>query len=344
MAPPVARNRVRLVPALAGLALLVAACAAPGPEAPTVLAPAELLERADGMFGARDTLETLEAYKLAAVAAQREGDTARFAEATAQVASVLALSDQPSLARTWLDQAIPAAGPDEPRAWSRVLLARGLVLQAEGRRAQAHREFEALWDLSLREQHADRAMQAAWMASSTAPESSRLRWSERCVEIARSTGHPRWEASAIEGMAWVQDDLGLHTEALESFTEALQLAEQHGTTHERLRARWAYGRAQRLAGKVTEARRTMGQTLLVAQDLQRTSFSPNDAEWVARCHGELAELQVLEGDLAEAVRHLRLARLRYQQADAELLAPEVLEELDARLTELQLLRAATGRP
>tara|TARA_R110002126_G_scaffold69782_1_gene176041 strand:- start:104 stop:1147 length:1044 start_codon:yes stop_codon:yes gene_type:complete len=335
---PFPRAPLALIVALAA-SLLAGACVTQGPKQPKPLGTTQLLERADSMFGARNTLETLEAYKLAAVSAQREGDGARFAEATAQVASVLALSGQSVAARSWLDQAQVATSPEEPRAWSRVLLAHGLVLQAEGSRALAHREFELLWTLALEMGHPDRAMQAAWMASGTAPRADRLRWSQRCVEVARSTGNPRWEASALEGMAWVQDDLEMREEALISFHESLALLTRTGSNHERLRAQWALGRAQRLAGHTHEARTTMEQTLANAQQLLRTVFSPNDAEWVARCHGEMAELCALDADFDAALRHLRIARTRYNQADAELLAPEVLEVLDARVRELQLEQA-----
>jgi tetratricopeptide (TPR) repeat protein len=324
--------------------ILGGACVTQGSPQPEALSSGQLIERADAMFGARNTLETLEAYKLAAVSAQREGNGALFAEATAQVASVLALSAQPTAARNWLDQAQIATNPKEPQAWSRVLLARGLVLQAEGARVAAHTEFELLWTLALEMGHPDRAMQAAWMASGTAPRADRLRWSERCVEIARSTGNPRWEASAIEGMAWVQDDLGMRDEAVVSFEASLKLMTRSGSNHERLRAQWALGRAQRLAGRTVEARSTMEQTLAAAQQLQRTVFSPNDAEWVARCHSEMAELCALDADHDAALRHLRIARTRYDQADAELLAPEVIEDLDDRVRELELEQAGLRSP
>ena len=101
--------------------ILGGACVTQGSPQPEALSSGQLIERADAMFGARNTLETLEAYKLAAVSAQREGNGALFAEATAQVASVLALSAQPTAARNWLDQAQIATNPKEPQAWSRSL-------------------------------------------------------------------------------------------------------------------------------------------------------------------------------------------------------------------------------
>ena len=111
------------------------------------------------------------------------------------------------------------------------------------------------------------------MASGTAPQEDRLRWSERCVQIARSTGNVRWEASAVQGLAWVQDELELHEEALQSFTTAKNLLQEEGDIHELLRADWAQGRALRRAGHLESARIQMERTLTTARQLQRAVFS-----------------------------------------------------------------------
>ena len=70
------------------------------------------------------------------------------------------------------------------------------------------------------------------------------------------------------------------------------------------------------------------RVLQAAKAFQQHGWSPNDSEWVARSYEELAELDLLRGHYSGALKHVASARRNYVLADAEALAPELLERID----------------
>ncbi|MEZ6021691.1 MAG: hypothetical protein R3F17_16855 [Planctomycetota bacterium] len=82
----------------------------------------DLLVQGDRAFEAGAMGEALELYKLASVAARNERDSARFAEAAAQVSSSLSLLGRTTDGSPWLAQARQEKYGDDARSQARVLL------------------------------------------------------------------------------------------------------------------------------------------------------------------------------------------------------------------------------
>lgn len=290
---------------------------------------AELLERADRAFdlGARD--EAIELYRLAAVAAQTESDEERFRESAAMVAALHALLGQPAEAEPWLSQAEVGIDASQIDAWSRLLLAQGLVARTRGQEGLALQRFDELHGFTMKHRKVGRALQAASLAALVAKGEQRIAWSQQAVDTAREGGEPRWEAAALASHAWTLEEAGDAAAALEAFRKSRKMFGEFGGPRERLKADWSLGHGLRMAGEHATARALMDRVLKAAKALQRRGWSPRDSEWVARSHEELAHLCRHRGQLDTALKHLAAARRAYGLANAEALAPERLEEVDA---------------
>lgn len=301
----------------------------------------ELIERADQAFQLGAKKEALELYQLAAVAARTDSEETLFAEAAAMVGAMHALLDQPAEAKPWLSQAGAATDPSEIEAFSRLLLAQGLVARAQGERGLARQRFNELYTQTKSAALHDRTLQAASLAAIVSDDAERLHWMARAVEAARDSGEPRWEAAALASEAWALEESGDFEAALQSFRASRKLYGAHGQPRARLKADWSLGHGLRMAGQHAAARALMDRVLTAAKAFQHRGWSPNDSEWVARSHEEIAELSLEAGRWDDALRHLAAARRSYILAEAESLAPERLQRVDELSAEVQAKRRGT---
>ena len=127
------------------LLLLLGACEAPespppAPPAPEVRA-AELFDRVEVLFRAREYGRALQDYQLVAVEAERQGDARTLVEACAMVARCHTLAGDLPQARFWLERARGRADAAEPLGWSRVELVGGILQREEGDHAAALEAF-----------------------------------------------------------------------------------------------------------------------------------------------------------------------------------------------------------
>ena len=302
----------------------------------------ELLSQADRAFDSGSRPVALETYALAAAAAKGADQGARFREAAAMVAAVHALEKQLPDARAWLQQASQGADATEPLAWTRLLLAQGLVAHAQDETELAVERLETLFAFAKDQGLHARSLQAASLAAWVAPDAERrLAWSHRAVQAARGAGKPRWEAAALAALAWTFEEQGDAEAALEAFRSSRTLYRETGSPRERLKADWSLAHGLRLAGHAARARGLQELVLEAAKAFQSRGWSPNDSEWVARSHEELAILDEAAGRFDSALRHLAAAHRAYMLAEADSLAPARLDEV-ARLT-ARIRARQTGR-
>jgi tetratricopeptide (TPR) repeat protein len=299
-----------------------------------------LVARADRYFEARELGSALDAYELAAAGARSEGDDALFVEAAAQAAHLHLLGGSAPDGREWLRQAKATDARGDARSLTRVLLAEGAYARHDGQAARALALFEGLYSMCMRHELHGRAMQAAYMASLVTTAQAQIAWGERIVDAADAAGVPRWRAAAWGQLAWLLEGQARHADALDAFRRSRDLTRELGGARDLMKAEWAYGHGLRLAARPQEARAVLQRSLDASTALYSRVFSPNDAEWVARGHEELAELDAAARDYTGALRHLRAARKKFVEADAESLAPDVLEAVDRRLADLLALSRA----
>jgi tetratricopeptide (TPR) repeat protein len=318
------------------IALLLAACAGPGPPGGQALAEdsASLLARADRYFDMRQRENAQRLYELAAVAANGQGDPGDYVAAASQLAQVFVLAGQTAQARDWLDSATERVEREDTAAWARWLVARGAVEQAEGRLERALATFEEAYGFALDVGLPVRAVQAAHWASVVAPDERAVRWCRLAIEAGRELGQPALQVALWKQLAWLLEDRGLYSEALAAFRQA-RAETDPGDGHALLVADWLVGHALRLAGRITDARALMEDVARRAESAYRDARRPNDAEWVAHAQAELAELDVLTGDIERAISRLEIAHERFLEAGARRLALDRLVRNDERLAELR---------
>lgn len=341
MVLPTSRCLVAAV-ALASLGSLACQSAQDRPEG---LPPVALLERADRSFDQRAYGPALEAYRLAALTARSDGDAPRFTEATAQVASVLALQGLPSEARTWLAQAEAAAAPDEPLAWTRVLLAQGLVLWKEERAPEALGCFSELFQYCFLHGQTARAIQASQLATLVSEGPDQIEWARRGIETAAAAGKPAWEAPLWENLGWLLAGRGLADDAVDAFAKALALTRQSDSSRfGRARAEWALAHAQLEAGRNADAQDGLDALQPALTGLYAKERTPAVAEYLGRTLLDLARLDLANRLDRRAEERLVSARARLVEAGALEGAPRLIDEVDRYLAEVRARRpSGTGR-
>lgn len=346
---PTRRRPRSLSGLLLGLALAAAwpgaACVTVGESGaePVPASAAELLDRADALFEGRRLADALESYQMAAIAASGEGDAERFVEATSQVAHLYAEQGDLESALDWFERARERAREEDPAGWARQLFARATLSRAQGDASAALREYEAAWRFADETSQPVRAVQAAHMAAVVAPLDDKLRWTRRAIEAAHALEDARLEFELWSQLAWLLEERGMASEALEAFRRARRVIAPLDDEHLRLVGDWSYGHGLRLVGRFADARAVLEDVALRAARAYASRRRPNDAEWVGHAERELAALDLAEGDRERALARLLRARAHLRLAGAEELAPRVLDEVERRIANLQEVPSAGRR-
>jgi len=300
------------------LVLFLAACAGPGAEPEAIQAAsagAELMERADKLFGGR---KYAEARGLYARASQAGGSSSVFVQACARVARCESILGQPLEGRPWLALAQARARAEEPLGWSRVQQVLGIYEREEGQGQAASRRFEALFEYCLEHELFSRAIDAAHhVVLATADFDEQLAWSRKGIAAAEQGGLQGWLAVLWNNLGASLEDRGRFADALMAYEEARRYHDLVGDDRAQLVADWAVGHAQRLLGQLTAARATLEAAHTWALARQAAEPGPKNAEWVGYTLWDLAEIDWLEGASERALVRLKSARLSLLEARIE---------------------------
>jgi len=146
------------------------------------------------------------------------------AEVLTQLARVEGLSDRFDKGDTLLDEAEELAG-ETPVVRARIDLERGRLRRSSGDAEAALPLFEAAFATALAVPHEFLAVDAAHMVAITAPDvETRLAWSNRGIDLARSSSDPEvtaWLGSLFNNVGWDYFDAGDYETALDWFQRAL---------------------------------------------------------------------------------------------------------------------------
>jgi len=309
--PQIRTPRVGVV---ACVALLAAGCAASaGARDAELDQTRELIDLGDAQFNRRQYAEAFGTYKLAVVAAERDGvPPALEVEALAQVAHAALLSGDASAGRPWLERARGLATPAEPASWSRFLLARGAYENAAGERERAERTFAEMFAVALENGLVERALQAAHMGAVVSSSQARIDWLRKGIEVA--DGRPGWQAPLVTNLARTLESEGRLAEARGAYEEAGRSYGAAGDGAQRAAAEWSAAHVSRLLGELDAARAGMEACLGAARAAFERAPSWENAEWVGRCLEELGEVELAAGREGEALRLLSEAVEMYGRA------------------------------
>jgi tetratricopeptide (TPR) repeat protein len=222
-------------------------------------------------------------------------------EILTQVARAQGLQNEFDEAQATLDEAEAMMPDDASEVRIRLLLERGRVLNSAGKPAESRPFFLDALAFAEQSKQDYYAIDAAHMLGIVDPPAEQIAWSERALEIARSSKDPRarnWLGPVYNNLGWSYHDAGQFDRALAHFERALDWYREHGDAEQVRVARWSVGRALRSLGRVDEA-----------LSLQETLLKDLDAAGVTDgfVYEELAEcLLALERD-DEARKYFALA-------------------------------------
>lgn len=319
--------------------LLLGSCAAPQAPSPPPPAPelraAELLERVEVVFRAREYRRALGDFQLVASEAERQGDRTTLVQACSMVARCYTLARDLPQARFWLERARGQGDPGDPLGWSRLQLAAGHLLVEERDRAGALEVFGELHAYCREHGLSRRAAEAAYQAALLAPLEARVTWTQQGLDSARAASDERWQALLWSHLGQTQEQLGRHEDMLAAHEQARVLHRRTGSEREVLAADWAVGRALRFLGRLSEARTLLLEVLDRAQTRHGARPGPATLEWVGYSRWELGEVEARAGERARAAQHLEAALEALVEAGVEAVWPAGLARLRARLREVR---------
>lgn len=253
-------------------------------------------------------------------------DAARRGEVLTQLARIEGLRGRYGAADDLLDEAA-ACDAGSARLRARVLLERGRVRRSSGDPAAAAPLFEEAVTVAEAAGEAFIAVDAVHMVALVAPDQAgRLAWTRRGIEQASASPDEAvryWLGPLWNNLGWEQSEAGEHEAALAAFEAALAAYTSNpGRPGQIAVARYALGRALRLAGRSAEAVPLLQQALTWADG----SGSPDG--WFCE---ELALEQAALGRADEARVQARRALELLREADPSLARDE------ERRTRLELL-------
>ena len=305
-----------------------------GASSESLSAARQMLEEADDIFRQGNNEQAAEIYKLAASAAEREMVLGIRAEALAQVARCYLKMDRKEEGRRWLTMAAEIATDRMPRAWSRYLGVRGRFEWLDDDLETATVTFREMYDYCLQYDLHERAVDAAHMVAITAPPEEQIQWGRKGIEAAEAGGIEGWLGPLWNNLGWTYDDLGRYQESLEALLQAREYHWKLGGEMNKLIADWSVGHAYRMAGQPEEAARWMRPVLAWSERLYSAEQSPDAAEWIGHSCRELGELALHGKNLPEALKYLRRARERLQEAGMPDWDADGFEELSRQIEEL----------
>jgi len=326
------------------VSLALAACVATDvAEAPEKADSGRMVRQADGHFTRRAYDQALETYKLAALAADSNGEDENLVHALSGAAHVLIMQGRVSDSVPWLEGASPMATSEDPVSWSRFLLARGAYEQAVGEDAMAAATFAAMYAFCMATERFEDAIRAAHMATLVASD-ERVDWGMRGIAAAMKHGNARFIAAAWTSFAWLLEDEGRYEQSLKAFRSARDLHEEMRDEHALLVCDWSIAHSLRVAGRVAEARTQIEAVLLRAERRYARGRTRNDAEWLGQSLRECAEVALAQGHAAAALDRFVSARSRLIEAGIAQAAPENLRDLDERIAAATALAAGAKDP
>ena len=255
--------------------------------------------------------------------ARAERDGALLAEALTQLARARGLQGRFDDADSTLEEAEASLRRDDERSRVRLLLERGRVANSARREGRGKSQFAEAWERARAAGEDGLAVDAAHMLGVVEPGAEGVRWNERAMELAVTSGDPsarRWVASLANNTGWARHEAGAHDEALALFELALAERERRGSPTQVRIARWCVARCLRSLGRVDEAltrQRALAAELEAAGAVDGyvdeeigeclLALDRGDAArpFFARAHDELSKDPGLQADDPERLERLR---------------------------------------
>jgi tetratricopeptide (TPR) repeat protein len=243
-------------------------------------------------------------------------------ELRTQIARTFSLRRRFDAAHAELDAIEPLLSTASPAVNARYLLERGRTYNSAGDKARAQALFEQAWEVATAGGLDGLAVDAAHMVPIAAGGAAGARWTQRGVELARSSSDPKAHAllpALLNNHAWNLFDAGDYPTALTAFREAEGEWRKTGRQPQGRIATWSVARCLRALNRLDEA-------LALQLQLEREWASAGQIDGYV--FEEIGELYWAKGERAAA-------RPYFTRAAAELgKDPEFVANESARYRQL----------
>jgi len=260
----------------------------------------ELIDRGDSVFNSGQYEKSREYFLKAAEQAQVEKSKSALTEANAMIARTYLILDDPDQGREYLARAVENASVKEPLGWSRYLGVRGRFEWNQGQLEKATNTFIEMYHYCLAQELYGRAVDAAHMVAITGSEKDQIEWGLKGIEDAKRFGTERWLGPLWNNLGWSYEDQGKYSKSLDAYLNAREFHYKYGSERQKLVADWAVGHAQRLAGDLKAAKKTI-------KPLVKKFKKIDDSEFLGWTYKELGEIAFAKGEYKDAVENLRQA-------------------------------------
>lgn len=300
-----------------------------------------LLKQADEIFLRRQYEKATILYQQVAKQAEKEKEPEVLIEALSQIARGFLIQGKAEEGKFWLEKAkekFKNQTPEKyPLGWSRYVGVLGRFQWKAEQKKLATKTFKEMYEFCLKHQLHSRAIDAAHMVAITGNSKEQIFWGKKGIEAAEKGKLEGWLGPLWNNLGWTYDEKGDYQAALEALIKAREYHWRFGSEHAKLVADWSIGHINRKLKQYEKALNWLRPTLAWAQRRYREKEIPDRAEWIGLTLQELGEIEVLQGELKEALSDLKEAQKYLQIAKMPEWDSKGYEKLSRRIEEVALL-------
>lgn len=288
-----------------------------------------LLKLGDTTFQQRDYVAAFDAYQQAFTAAKDEFNRPIEVEALSQMARMCLLLNRVDDGKLYLEEAKARANESDSMGWSRYLGVKGRFQWKANQLDFASETFQEMYDYCSRHELWSRAVDAAHMVAIVSVEpKEQIEWGRKGIAIAESRETENWLGPLWNNLAGTYFDLKQYDSALECYLTARDYHWRFSDERAKLVADYHVGMTYRLLSKYEDALRWLRPVLAWAERLE-------DHDMIGQSCEDLGEAEIALGNKSHGLTYLKRTREEYKIAGYEQSAPDIWQNINARITQLE---------
>ncbi len=286
----------------------------------------EYLAEADSAFNADKYVASRKLYERALAEAKTISDNSGATEALAMIARTHLIMNEPDSASAWLRQAGKIADDHEPRGWSRYQAVKGRYLWQKKQLDEATKLFKNLYDYCVKNELAERAVDAAHMVAITGSPQEQVEWGKKGIAQAE-TGHiDRWLGPLWNNLGATYEDMKDYDSALAAYKTAREYHYKYGTPRNKVIADYAVGHILVKLGRYNDAGEWLRPVLTQCEKAQ-------DHEFVGLACRDLGDIGYASGNYDEALELYVRAKALLEEVNMDEWDPQGFRDLLDRIDE-----------
>lgn len=270
----------------------------------------EYLAEADSAFSKDQYLASRKLYQRALTEAKTIRDNSGETEALAMIARTYLIMNEPDSAFTWLQQAENIANNHEPKGWSRYQAVKGRYLWQKNQLDEATQLFKDLYDYCVKNEMAERAVDAAHMVAITGSPQEQVEWGKKGIAQAEAGHIERWLGPLWNNLGATYEDLKQYDSALAAYQKARDYHYKYGTPRNKVIADYAVGHILVKMGRYSEAGDLLKPVLKQCEDAQ-------DHEFIGLTCRDLGDIGYASGNYEEAMELYVRAKALLEEVDMD---------------------------